>query len=296
MSMDPRLRPLLARIAAAEQELDRLRASARSVAQAYGISTARLFGETAFIPRETADRWVQNSREDAVNDDDALSNAYARGKRAGRQEETAKFLKHTEALVAIRDARARGEPGQYEHLRDLPRLLRERRQRTEPEPTAPDPQDIAKLILAAGAKARGAPSPLPPVGSPARQILDAGMKRRGKNPDDQSTIPQDDEGAPNCEDDDEMLDDECDDLDDDDLDDDERERRRKRRKLKKRTETDDDGVEGDTDELDERERARLMRTRMLPETPARQPNNVVDMANAIIAAGRKARGLPPLKK
>ena len=47
--------------------------------------------------------------------------------------------------------------------------------------------------------------------------------------------------------------------------------------------------------LDEKERARIMRSRMLPETPARQPDNVVDMANAIVNAGRKARGEPPLK-
>lgn len=61
---------------------------------------------------------------------------------------------------------------------------RGRRERGEPDPAAPiDPQATANAIVRAAAKARGELIELPPVGSEARAILEAGAKRRSTDID-----------------------------------------------------------------------------------------------------------------
>jgi hypothetical protein len=56
-----------------------------------------------------------------------------------------------------------------------------RRARGEPDPAAPiDPKATADAIVRAAAKAKGQLVELPPVGSPARAILESGAKRRSE--------------------------------------------------------------------------------------------------------------------
>jgi hypothetical protein len=281
MTFDPRLATDLARLAALEQQLEDARKHLRNVARGFGIPTRGLFAKSRFVLRETAYQWVDEAREDAVWDSDAKANAYHRGVEEGRRAESELLQKF--ARVSRGEA---PDAGKYEHLRGLCELGR--RSAAE-QPT--DPQAIAKQVIAAGAKARGAAPPLPPPGSLARQILDAGAKRRGENPDDQADTDQDDEGAPNG--------------------DDEAERKRKKaRKAKKHADTDEipeeltppERKEPDPalDEMRRREReeGRRMRMRSADELDrlGKPEAKVVDLADAIIAAGRKARGLPPLKE
>jgi hypothetical protein len=286
---DPRLATNFAHLAAIEQQLEDAREYLRTAARGFGIPTRGLFAKSRFVLRETAYKWIDEAREDAVFDDDATARAYERGRDAGSEE----TLRRIEAFGAI------SRSGKYDHLRQLPDVLARLRdmgldsdsQGPQRDPQA-DAKAIAKQIIAAGAKARGASGPLPPIGSLARRILDAGAKRRGEDPDDQATDDNDDEGAPNG-------------------DDDEAERkRRKARKAKKHADTDEipeeltppERKEPDPalDEMRRREReeGRRMRMRTADELEAlsKPEAKVVDLADAIIAAGRKARGLPPLKK
>ena len=294
MITDPKLQQLLANVAQLETALLAARASARRHAQWAGRGTTNLFGETDFlfgetdfVPRSIALQWCENAREDAVNNSELATKAYRRGMRDGEKKQLEFMTKFAEAVRTGDYSAITGrhdDPGKFEHLRELPRLLRERRLRADLEPAAPDPKAIAAQIVKAGARARGeTPPPLPPVGSTARAIIDAGMRRRGENPDDQAETDQDNEGNSNgrkrrkkqpfngVPENENLLDPDDYDSDDDDpndldgdLDEDEGERRRKRRKARKRDPDDEMGDEGDTDELaglDEKERARRMRIR-----------------------------------
>jgi hypothetical protein len=281
MTFDPRLATDFAHLAAVEQQLEDAREYLRHVARGFGIPTRGLFAGSRFVLRETAYRWVDEAREDAVWDSDATARAYERGRDAGSEE----TLKRFEVFGAI------SRSGKYDHLRGLPEALAHLRMLgldSDSQGPQTDPQDdakaIAKQIIAAGAKARGAAPPLPPPGSLARRILDAGAKRRGENPDDQADTDQDNEGAPNG-------------------DDDEAERKRKKaRKAKKHADTDEIPEELTPPERKEPDPAlSLKEMRNRPVAPAYDPRapkdpKVVDLADAIIAAGRKARGLPPLKE
>ena len=102
----------------------------------------------------------------------------------------------------------------------------------------------------------------------AAKIIAAGKKRRGEvdDPDDQAETDQDESGQPNGDDED-----------------DEQPFRKRKKRSKQHPES--DAILHDlSDKLREIE----------PE-PEEQSANVVDLAAKIIAAGRKARGLRPLK-
>jgi hypothetical protein len=246
-----------------------------------GVSTNHLFGETKFVPRSSAERWIADAREDALTDD---SEAYERGEKAG-------FDRCLEMGAMLRRLAEDPTPSKYEHLVGLANV---RRSYAAPDSgeAATDPAAVAKQILAAGAKARGASGPLPPPGSLARKILDAGAKRRGETPDDE--IEQDDQGSPPGDDDD----------------DEQPVRKRKKGRSKQHPDSDEipheltppERKEPDPalDEMRKREReeGRRLRMRTADELEAlgKPEPKVIDLADAIIAAGRKARGLPPLKE
>jgi hypothetical protein len=192
---DVSLQRRLAHVAELEAQLEATRASARMAAKMTGLSTSHLFGETKFVPRSTAERWISDAREDALTDD---SEAYKRGVRAG-------FDNCLETGATLRRLAEGPHSAKYETLRGLVDEARRRAafeaaESGDAATTDPSPQTIARQIISAGAKARGASGPLPPTGTLARSILDAGAKRRGEEPDDQAETDQDDEGQPNGDD------------------------------------------------------------------------------------------------
>jgi hypothetical protein len=138
---DYELREPLSRIASLEAQLLAARDVGRCHCQRLGESTAHLFGESAFVLRETAERWARNAREDAVNDDDALAMAYRRGLRAGRREER-------EFLMGFIAA-----SGGSLTLRPL----------EPPKPSESDAQATAGAIIEAGKKRRGEVPPEVPT-------------------------------------------------------------------------------------------------------------------------------------
>jgi hypothetical protein len=98
----------------------------------------------------------------------------------GRQEWLARKAARTPAArAAAAAAEPRISPEMWAHLAE-----RGRRERGEPDPAAPiDAEATARAIVRAAAKARGQLVELPPVGSEARSILEAGAKRRSTDID-----------------------------------------------------------------------------------------------------------------
>jgi hypothetical protein len=275
--IDPHLAPNLARVAALEKQLEEARASVRDLAAALGIPTKRMFAKSRFVTRETAYGWIDEARADAVWDQDATANAYRRGEEAG-------FDRCLEMGAMLRRLAEDPTPSKYAHLVRLANTRRSYDALDADQPDATDPKAIAKQVIAAGAKARGASGPLPPTGTLARQILDAGAKRRGENPDDQATDDQDDEGQPNGDDDDN-----------------EQPVRKRKKRGKQHPETDEIPEVLEPPERSEPDPALMTLKQMRNRTPEeleqlhKPEPKVIDLADAIIAAGRKARGLPPLK-
>jgi hypothetical protein len=72
------------RVAEAEEALETVRSRMRMTAKMLGAQTAHLFGKSRFVTRESANKWIDEARADAVNDSDALDQAYRRGYRDGQ--------------------------------------------------------------------------------------------------------------------------------------------------------------------------------------------------------------------
>jgi hypothetical protein len=87
-----------ARVVTAERELETARDAMRSRAKILGIARTALFGDCAFVSRESAKEWVKDARAEV--------HAEAR---ASRRENIA-------ALERIADDRAAGKPSAFAHL------------------------------------------------------------------------------------------------------------------------------------------------------------------------------------
>jgi hypothetical protein len=65
--IDP-LKAHKARVAAAERDLLAAREAMRGGAKIHGVPSANLFGDTAFVPRESAKQWVRDARAEVRED------------------------------------------------------------------------------------------------------------------------------------------------------------------------------------------------------------------------------------
>jgi hypothetical protein len=64
LTQDP-LRDFRISVAAAETSLERARDNMRAAAEKRGLSTKAIFGESRFVARSTAERWVADAKADA---------------------------------------------------------------------------------------------------------------------------------------------------------------------------------------------------------------------------------------
>jgi hypothetical protein len=175
----------LSRVSEIEVQLEEARSSARSTARRAGASLENLFGETAFVPRGTAQRWRDEGRaaggeqrvqeitralQAGANPDPKFAAARAWGKEMLHRRRAAGFADDAELSPEQNTALLRGTLV----AQDSDAAEAEAQARVTAEAKA-----TADAIIQAGERARSDPSderPLP--GGLAGKILKAGERRR----------------------------------------------------------------------------------------------------------------------
>jgi hypothetical protein len=182
----------LARCAAAEENLENARGAARAAARSAGKKISGLFSESAFIRRESGERWA----------DEAAGRAHAEGKQAAYEELTRVFCRingvdYEDAVARAKisakiskedSARKQAEmrnAGFFDAVEagDLKRAGRILNELLFPggAQSSRRSADTARQIIAAGVRARsdGADERPGPEGL-AKLIVNSGRKRRGE--------------------------------------------------------------------------------------------------------------------